>query len=155
MKLHPNDLQRIVRALAVFNQTGIPMSALKQNKNPPDDMRFEIVKLGLERDRLYKRINARVLKMVDAGLWEEFNGLCSSGYHQKSPGLLCVGYRELFGVLNGEYPLSAAIEKIQQNSRRYAKRQVTWFAHQTGGVEYDQSHGYEKLRDLFVRLLKR
>lgn len=149
-KLHPNDLQRIVRALTVYYQAGDKISSLKKGC-APEGVEFEIVKLVDDRDRLYKRINDRVERMVRNGLLEEFQKLIDYGYDQLSPGMQCVGYKELFSVQRGECTLDTAIGTIQRNTRRYAKRQITWFTHQTGGENINSNDCYGKLKDCFKK----
>jgi tRNA dimethylallyltransferase len=85
----------------------------------------------LPRPILYDRINRRVDAMVDSGLFEEFKSLRKRGYDETSPGMQCLGYKELFAVEKGLMPYKSAIEIIKLNTRHYAKRQVTWFRHQT------------------------
>ncbi|MGE8242205.1 MAG: tRNA (adenosine(37)-N6)-dimethylallyltransferase MiaA [Sphingobacterium sp.] len=116
--------QRVVRALEVFEATGKPMSFYHKkdlNKRP-----FDILTIGLnmERPELYERINLRVERMMEMGLLEEVKSLVP---FRSKPALLTVGYAELFDYLDGNISLEEAVERIQQNSRRYAKRQITWF----------------------------
>lgn len=116
--------QRVVRALEVFEATGKPMSFYHKkdlNKRP-----FDILTIGLnmERPQLYERINLRVERMMEMGLLEEVRSLFP---FRSKPALLTVGYAELFDYLDGNISLEEAVERIQQNSRRYAKRQITWF----------------------------
>ncbi|MGA2508058.1 MAG: tRNA (adenosine(37)-N6)-dimethylallyltransferase MiaA [Chitinispirillaceae bacterium] len=125
--IHANNTNRIVRALAVYHQTGRKISELKRLAVPPDDLEFIVAALMPERQMLYERINRRVDEMVRQGLWEEFRALRRRGYDERTPGLQCVGYQELFAVERGAGSLEEAVEKIKQNSRRYAKRQITWF----------------------------
>ena len=125
--IHVNNTNRIVRALAVYHQTGRKISELKRLAVPPDDLEFIVVALMPQRQTLYERINRRVDEMVRQGLWEEFRALRRRGYDAHTPGLQCVGYQELFAVERGACSLEEAVEKIRQNSRRYAKRQITWF----------------------------
>jgi tRNA dimethylallyltransferase len=125
--IHPNNVQRVVRALAVYSQTGQRISELKRLAAPPADIDFIVVALMPPRAALYERINARVEAMLDRGLWEEFTALRGRGYDERSPGLRCVGYQELFAVEQGVMSINEAAEKIKRNSRRYAKRQITWF----------------------------
>lgn len=116
--------QRVVRALEVFQASGKPLSSFQQRNvnNRP----FQILTVGLNMDRakLYERINKRVDLMMDQGLLEEVKGLMP---HQNKPALLTVGYAELFDYLENKQSLEEAVEKIKQNSRKYAKRQITWF----------------------------
>ena len=120
-----NNPQRIVRALEVCITSGECYSDLKQIKAKERD--FNVVKIGLNRDReeLYNRINLRVDKMLEDGLLEEAQAL----YPQRNLNALkTVGYKELFDYLDGSITLEKAVELIKRNSRRYAKRQLTWFA---------------------------
>ncbi|GGC44943.1 tRNA dimethylallyltransferase 1 [Parapedobacter defluvii] len=116
--------QRVIRALEVHESTGQPFSHFRkqQRSNRP----FQIHKLGLNTDRqnLYQRINARVDAMMDAGLLEEVASLLP---YRNLPPLQTVGYAELFEYLDGNCALEEAVDRIKQNTRRYAKRQLTWF----------------------------
>lgn len=116
--------QRVIRALEVFESSGIPYSEWRKKQMRPRD--FNILNIGLEMDRsgLYAQINQRVDKMMQAGLLTEVRQLLS---YQDTPPLKTVGYAELFDYLNGKCDLETAVEKIKQNTRRYAKRQMTWF----------------------------
>ncbi|MNG82133.1 tRNA dimethylallyltransferase [compost metagenome] len=116
--------QRVVRALEVFEATGKPMSFY--HKKDLSKRPFDILTIGLnmERSRLYERINLRVERMMEMGLLEEVKSLVP---FRSKPALLTVGYAELFDYLDGNISLEEAVERIQQNSRRYAKRQITWF----------------------------
>lgn len=153
LRIHPNDLQRIVRALTVCYQTGTPFSEIRREKNKTEDLEFKVVKLTCNRQWLYGRINNRVIQMINEGLWEEFLGLIKQGYHEKSPGLQCVGYKELFAHYKGRCSIAEATALIQQNSRRYAKRQNTWFTHQVPGTIFDTSVSCAVIRDHFLREL--
>ena len=115
---------RLIRALEVCRQTGVPYSSLRSSK--PKIRPFRILKIGLElqRDLLYGRINNRVDAMMDSGLYQEALSLYPS---RQLNALNTVGYRELFDHFEGLTSLEFAVEKIKTNSRRYAKRQLTWF----------------------------
>ena len=115
---------RIIHALEISILTGKPYSSFRSNQNKTRP--FSIIKIGLNCDRknLHNRINARVDKMIDAGLENEARNL----YHLKHLNALnTVGYRELFAFFNGETTREVAIELIKRNSRRYARKQITWF----------------------------
>jgi len=116
--------QRVVRALEVFEATGKPMSFY--HRKDVDKRPFDILTIGLnmERSQLYARINLRVDRMMETGLLEEVKSLIP---FRSKPALLTVGYAELFDFLDGNISLGDAVDKIKQNSRRYAKRQITWF----------------------------
>src|ERR1700744_1033453 len=119
-----NNPQRLIRALEVFDTTGKPFSSYRKatiNKRP-----FQIVKIGLNlpRDILYQRINQRVDTMIDQGLVEEVRSLLP---YRHLNALNTVGYSELFDYFDEKTDLNTAIELIKQNTRRFAKRQLTWF----------------------------
>lgn len=119
--------QRIIRALDVWMQTGKPFSSFHSNEE------FELpentVVFGLQRDRhnLYDRINQRVDNMIDEGLVEETQKVLKMGYSKDLQPLNAVGYREIISVLESKMQLETAVEKIKTQTRRYAKRQLTWF----------------------------
>jgi tRNA dimethylallyltransferase len=133
--IHANDVQRIVRALAVHAETGRKLSALKKKTAAPGEFDFRVAVLLPPRAVLYERINRRVDEMVRQGLWEEFLSLLERGCDELSPGLQCVGYQELFPVKRGACSFAAAVETIKRATRRYAKRQMTWFrSHNRGEI---------------------
>lgn len=149
--VHANNTNRIVRALAVYHQTGRKISELKRLAVSPEDLDFVVVALMPERKMLYERINRRVDEMVRQGLWEEFKALRGRGYDERTPGLQCVGYQELFAVEQGASSLEEAIEKIKQNSRRYAKRQITWFrTHNRESVMEYSDDCYDRVQKLLT-----
>ncbi|PIF01865.1 MAG: tRNA (adenosine(37)-N6)-dimethylallyltransferase MiaA [Paludibacter sp.] len=118
------NYKRVLHALEICTQTGKPYSSFRTGKVRKRD--FEIIKIGLNRERseLYDRINKRVDKMMELGLLEEALPL----YPYKSLNTLnTVGYKEIFDYIDKKYTLEEAIDKIKRNSRRYAKRQLTWF----------------------------
>lgn len=117
--------KRIIRALEICESTGRPYSSfLKKQKRIRE---FGIIKIGLmgPRDELYTRINKRVDEMIETGLEEEVNSLYN---FRNLNALKCVGYREFFDVIDGKITRDKAIELIKRNTRRYAKRQLTWWA---------------------------
>jgi tRNA dimethylallyltransferase len=138
-RIHPNDLQRLLRALDIFHRSGHSISALQKKKNPPQDIDFRTVVINRSREILYERINRRVDTMIEQGLWEEFRSLRDRKYSEASPGMVCVGYRELFDVERGISGLREAAALIKQNSRRYAKRQMTWFRNKTEAAHIEIS----------------
>ena len=123
-KVDLSNPHRIIRALEVYRNTGIPYSTFlnKEKKQRP----FKIIKIGLNIDRkeLYKRINNRVDDMINSGLEEEVKALSKFKNHNA---MQTVGYSEWFDYFDGKTSLERVIELIKQNSRRYAKRQLTWF----------------------------
>jgi tRNA dimethylallyltransferase len=116
--------QRVVRALEVTLSTGRPFSTYKSRRNKKRFFDVERINLEPDRDLLYDRINKRVDSMMERGLLDEARELYE---YRDLPALKTVGYRELFSYLDGTVPLDRAVDLIKRNTRRYAKRQVTWF----------------------------
>ncbi len=127
-KVHPNNVKRLIRALEIYYQTGKPKSNLiNQTQYEPDLYNYDIVCLMLPRDELYRRINARVDAMIKAGLPDEVKTIMEKGLKDVISKINVIGYNELFRYFEKEISLETAINLIKQNSRRYAKRQITWF----------------------------
>lgn len=127
-RLHPNDLVRIIRALEIFHLTGIPISAYQATATTPlaaFSPCFLVLTTG--RETLYNRIETRVDAMIAAGLIEEVQGLLQQGYHTELNPMKSLGYKEITAFLQGQTDLPTASTLIKRNSRRYAKRQLTWF----------------------------
>ena len=118
------NYRRVIHALEICHQTGKTYTSFRtqQKKERP----FRIIKIGLNRDReeLYNRINQRVDQMMEDGLLDEVKGLVDKRH---TNALNTVGYKELFDYLDGRWPLDEAVERIKGNTRRYARKQLTWF----------------------------
>ena len=127
-KIHPNDRQRIIRALEVYQSTGRPLSEW-QNEHRFQEEAFQVLKIGLARARaeLYDLINRRSESMIRAGLLDEVRGLMERGYELDLKPLRSVGYRQMGEVIEGIKGLPEAIAEMKQETRRLAKRQLTWF----------------------------
>lgn len=127
-KIHPNDGFRIVRALEVFLTTGSPISRCRQTHDFKSD-RYQSLTFGLHMDRklLYDRINRRVDIMMDQGLLDEVTGLVNQGYSLELKSMQSIGYRHMGMYLKGEVNLEEAVRLLKRDTRRYAKRQFTWF----------------------------
>lgn len=128
-RLHLSDRKRIIRALEVYYETGDTITAhnLKTQAIPP---RFTPVWFGLEdEDRacLYDRIDRRVVDMVEAGLIREIEGLLARGISEKATAMQAIGYKEFLDALAARCTMDDAVSRVQQASRHYAKRQLTWF----------------------------
>ncbi len=126
-KIHPNNVGRVARALEVYHTTGVPISKHQQlSRQQPSPYRLCMMALNFhDRQKLYDRINLRVTKMLEAGLEEEAKWLIENGYNTTS--FQAIGYKEMAAYLAGEESLEQACDHIRQESRRYAKRQLTWF----------------------------
>ena len=128
-RLHPSDRKRIVRALEVYRETGITITEHNRRTReiPP---KYRPIWLGLDfsdRAALYRRIDRRVEIMLEAGLLEEIRSLLESGIPESCTAMQAIGYKEFLPVLRGERALCDAAAEVCQSSRRYAKRQLTWF----------------------------
>ena len=130
-KLHPSDKRRIIRAFEIYEGTGMTPSEhniLSRKNEAP----FDAVMIGInyrERQRLYDRINLRVDKMVEAGLLDEARVAYEARSRaEKSGAVQAIGHKELFPYFEGTEQLETSIERLKQSSRRYAKRQITWFS---------------------------
>ena len=127
-RIHPHDSVRIVRALEVYELTGKPITLLQEEGvYEPFEMDFVKVGLTLDRQKLYERIDRRVEKMINEGFLDEVKGLKEKGYSSELKAFNSVGYKELFSYLGGKTDFQTAVERIKLNTRRYAKRQLTWF----------------------------
>ena len=129
-RLHQNDKKRVLRALEVYEQTGMTIGAHNRATKPPC-ARYDAVMIGIcpaERELLYRRIDARVDEMLANGLEAEARTLMEQGL-LTGTAAQAIGYKELFPYLNGEGTLAEAAERIRRETRRYAKRQLTWFRH--------------------------
>ena len=129
--IHPNDLRRIIRALEVYETTGRPISAWRDEprRSSPDYDPIYVC-LTRNRDELYQRIELRTDRMIAAGFPGEVRALLDAGYGRNLPSMQGLGYRELAAHLSGESTLAEAVGEIKRRTRNYAKRQLTWFRHE-------------------------
>lgn len=146
-----NNPNRLTRALEVCIATGEPYSQLRNNK--PIERDFEIIKIGLNRPReeLFENIGIRVDKMLEEGLLDEVKSLKA---YQHLNALNTVGYKEIFQYFEGNYTLRQAIEKIKTNTRRYAKRQLTWFKRDKD-IHWFRPDDVEEVKNLILEIAKR
>ena len=127
-RIHPNDRVRITRALEVFHLTNRRLSELME-KEGRKERPLKNLKLCLKVDRedLYRRINERSKAMVDSGLTEEVENLLKNGYSADLKPMKAIGYRHIIRYIRGDWSLTETIHNLQRDTRRYAKRQLTWF----------------------------
>lgn len=126
-RIHVNDIRRIIRALEVFERTGKSLTYHEEkSREEPPPYRFHQYGLIMQRDFLYERINKRAEKMMEMGLLEETEKLIEMGYEKCKP-MEGLGYKEMRWYIKGRVTLNEAIELLKRNTRRYAKRQMTWF----------------------------
>ncbi len=127
-RIHPNDRQRIIRALEVFYQGGVPLSILQKGHGFKEQLLPSIkVFINLEREVLFERINRRVDRMLESGLKDEVQGLLAMGYQAELKSMQSLGYRHMAAHLAGAISIHEAAYQIKRDTRRYAKRQITWF----------------------------
>lgn len=130
-KIHENDLKRVVRALEIY-ESGIPKSSICDEKKPKID--YAAFSIDFPREILYERINRRVDAMIKNGLVTEVQSLIDIGVTNKNQCMQGIGYKEIYSYLTGNISLEEAVEQIKLNTRRYAKRQITFFKNQLPGV---------------------
>ncbi|RME27746.1 MAG: tRNA (adenosine(37)-N6)-dimethylallyltransferase MiaA, partial [Candidatus Zixiibacteriota bacterium] len=127
-KIHPNNTIRVLRALEIYRQTGTTKTQLiSSGTYKQGEFDFVCFCLAPAREVLYERINRRVDEMMADGLLEEVKGLLADGLRDALRQAKVIGYDELLDYLEGKYPLAEAVAMIKQHTRRYAKRQMTWF----------------------------
>lgn len=135
--IHPNNVRRVIRALEIHHTTGAPASEQRKQENE-SPYRLATVGLTMERDRLYQRIDRRVDQMVEDGLIDEVRRLYENGVRD-CQSIQAIGYKEVYSYLKGECSKEEAIEQLKRNSRRYAKKQFTWFRHQMNVRWFDMT----------------
>lgn len=126
-RLHPNDAKRIVRALEVFQSTGVPISEFQEESRKQEPVYDELlIALIRDREELYARIDARADQMIAEGLIDEIRGFLDRGFSEKMISMQGHGYKEILGALTGKYDLEEGIRLLKRNTRWYAKRQLSW-----------------------------
>ena len=158
--IHPNNVKRVVRALEIFEQTGIPKSEFDRRSQAVESP-YDAVVIGLHyprREVLYERINRRVDMMLADGLLEETKRLLDEGVFEVNlTAAQAIGYKELLGYLGGNETLNEAAENLKTATRRYAKRQLTWFTAKpyVEWVEMEQDGSLRSLDDVCQEILSR
>jgi len=160
--IHMNNTKRVIRALEYYKETGKKFSQNNEeqrlNESPYN---FKYFVLNMDRDRLYERINMRVDMMVRAGLVEEVEKLLKMGYHKELNSMQGIGYKEIVSYINGELSFDESIELLKQNTRHFAKRQLTWFRREKNvtwvdyeSFDYDKEKLYQFMKDETMSVLK-
>ena len=126
--IQSQDLSKLVRAIEVYEKTGRPLSAFHREHRFSEEP-YEAHWFGLRwsRGRLYRRIESRVDHMMDRGLVDEVRGLMERGYSTALPSMKGLGYRQIGEYLEGRYDYAEALHRLKRDTKRYAKRQFTWF----------------------------
>ncbi|WP_084558505.1 tRNA (adenosine(37)-N6)-dimethylallyltransferase MiaA [Anaerocolumna xylanovorans] len=151
--IHPNNVKRVIRALEYHTQTGEQISAHNEEQRQKESpYNFCYFVLNSDRKLLYDRIDQRVDVMMAEGLTEEVKGLLERGLTANMVSMQGLGYKEIIGYLNGEYPLEQAVYDIKKETRHFAKRQITWFKREKE-VIWISKDDYKKEEDILDALL--
>ncbi len=155
-RISPNDTKRIIRALEVYKITGKPISSLQKQFDAEEPLRdWTIIGLRREKAEESKRINARVKRMIEAGLVDEVKSLLGEEKPLSKQARCAIGYAEIIDYLSGRTSLEDAIELIKKNTRRLAKNQRTWFKtfQNVNWLDIEPEESYEKILDHAKMLL--
>ncbi len=153
-RIHPNDTYRVIRALEVYETSGRPLSQL-QSEHAFADEKYRCLKIGLtmDREKLYEHINRRVDAMIAQGLEAEVRQLLDSGYAPELKAMQSLGYRHMAAYISGQTDRDAMLETMKRDTRRYAKRQLTWFRADRD-MHWFQPEETEKILGLVRRFLE-
>lgn len=137
-KIHPNNVRRVIRALEVYEVTGIPISVLQRKKPPP--YRIRVLGLTMEREALKTRADIRLGQMMAAGFLQEVKLLLARGYTTDLPAMSALGYRELAAHLQGKYTLEEALAQTRIATHQFIRRQEIWFRGHDNGILWHNSN---------------
>lgn len=157
-KIHPNDVKRVIRAIEIFQLSGVKKSQLNNTMqtNTQNPLKPLIIVINRNRDELYNRINFRVDLMIKNGLIDEVKNL-QTNYNLtiNNQSMQGIGYKEILEYLNNKLSLEEAIDKIKTSTRHYAKRQITWFKNQVDGIWFNLSDiNVDEVVNKIISLLK-
>lgn len=151
-RVHINDTQRLLRGLEIYTATGIPWSEhlRRQQTSATPRPLTNLMQVGLNCDRsvLYDRIKERTLGMMSDSFQQEVEGLLARGYAATLPAMQSIGYRHMLGCILGQYDRDTATNELIRDTRRYAKRQMTWFGRSPDIRWYDRRQGSQVLTDV-------
>lgn len=157
-KLHPNDIRRVIRALEIVETSGKTKSEQSAEEKIEGPYHVLVYGLTMPREQMYARINARVDEMMRLGLVDEVRRLLEQGVEPKKEGgaMQAIGYKEIVSALRGEIDMDTAVALIKQGSRRYAKRQWTWFRHdaRTKWFDWTEYKSKDKLVSAMIAQIK-
>lgn len=139
--IHPNDTYRIIRALEVHIITGKPLSEIKDAHSAEPRYEATIIAPVMEREALYSRIEKRADKMLETGLVDEVKALKEKGYGRELKPFLNMGYKYIWAHVEGEMSIEDAMDLLKRDTRRYAKRQLTWFRNQSDVLWVESGEG--------------
>ena len=154
-RLHPRDTVKVLRALEVYRQTGVPLSkAHDEHRQRTASFRALVLGLTMERAVLYQRIDQRVDAELAKGLVDETRTLLAKGYSRELVSMKSLGYRQVAGYLEGEYSFDEAVRRLKRDTRHFAKRQMTWFRKEPGLTWVEVQPG-ESVRSISQRVVTR
>jgi len=154
-RIHPNDVQRILRGLEIYYCTGIPWSKHLKNQSERN-LRYRVLKIGLTRPReeLYARIDQRVQQMVENGLLTEVKNLLALGFESKLKSMQAIGYRHMVNFIEGNWSWEQTLAWLARDTRHYAKRQYTWFNNDPEIIWHDVRETDKIFHDIEEFLIK-
>ncbi len=151
-KISPNDEKRIIRVLEIYKETGKTKTQLDmESRKNGVEFDYKLFIINMERDKLYERINKRVDLMVEQGLINEVKGILEK-YKELPTAMQALGYKETKEYLDGKITINEMVEKIKMESRRYAKRQLTWFRRNEAAIWIENTGNIE---DIIEEILKK
>jgi tRNA dimethylallyltransferase len=152
-KMIPQNWKRVLRALEVYYLTGQPIWKFHEKQERKIDIEFKMYGLNWKREVLYINIELRVDSMLVNGLIEEIKYILDKGYSKSLNSLNTVGYKEIISYLEGEISLERAVDLIKRNTRRYAKRQMTWFR-KMEGMQWIDVSSFDDLNNISEEIIK-
>ena len=154
-RIAPADVPKVIRAVEVRLTTGRPLSAhlAGRARNPLDEYAFRLIGLDPGRERLHERIHDRVSRMYEAGIAGEVRRILEGGVARRAPAFRAIGYRQALDYVDGIIPLDEAIMRTERDTRRYAKRQSTWFRKQHAAVWFQGIGGDPAIQEQVLRSL--
>ena len=156
--IHENNVKRVIRALEFYKLTGKKISEHnEEQRERQSPYNFAYFVLNDEREHLYRRIEQRIDQMLEAGLVEEVRKLKEMGCHQEMVSMKGLGYKEILDYLDGIYTLPEAVEILKQDTRHFAKRQITWFKREEDVIWFnkqDYAYDEEKILDAMLTILR-
>ncbi|MFO7887950.1 MAG: tRNA (adenosine(37)-N6)-dimethylallyltransferase MiaA [Eubacteriales bacterium] len=152
-KIHPNNVKRVVRALEVLEVTGEKYSQNSNFRKYSEKYNFIIIGLEMNRELLYNRINLRVEHMIEEGLINEVEELYNEGYDNSYQSMQAIGYKEIIDYIEGNTTKEEAIRLIKRNTRRFAKRQITWFKPDNRIKWFDMTNYKENYQNILKKMM--
>ncbi|MBO6232537.1 MAG: tRNA (adenosine(37)-N6)-dimethylallyltransferase MiaA [Clostridia bacterium] len=149
-KISPNDQKRIIRVLEIYNSTGKTKTQLEEESRKEVEYDYKVFAINWEREKLYERINKRVDIMIEQGLIDEVKQI-KEKYSKFPTAMQGLGYKEVVDYLEGKYTKDEMIEKIKMETRRYAKRQITWFKKNKQTIWLNGEEDIQKNIDIILK----